>query len=43
MGSTHGTFVDGTRVKYPKFLEGRHEIKLANSTITVFTKEGVLL
>jgi len=43
LGSTLGTFCDESPVQNSVFLEGRHQIRLSNSTITIFTKEGILL
>ena len=43
LGSTYGTFCDGLTVRNSAFLEGRHQIRLSDSTITILTEEGILL
>ncbi|MBL7173602.1 MAG: FHA domain-containing protein [Desulfobacteraceae bacterium] len=44
MGSTHGTFCDELPVRNSVFLVGRHKKSgIAESTFTVFAKEGILL
>jgi len=43
MGSTHGTFCDGVPVQTSVFLDGRHKIGIAESTLTILSKEGILL
>jgi len=43
MGSTYGTSCDGIPIKTAVFLDGRHKIKIADTTFTVLAKEGILL
>jgi tetratricopeptide (TPR) repeat protein len=43
LGSTHGTFLDGNPVESAAFLEGRHKLKISDTQLTVFSKEGILL
>ena len=43
LDSTHGTFCDGRPVKTSVFLDGRHKIRIADSELIVFAKEGILL
>jgi serine/threonine protein kinase len=43
LGSTLGTLCDESPVQNSIFLEGRHQISLSDSSITILTKEGILL